>query len=257
MERLIEVIKKAGEIVKEGFNKTKEIKFKGEIDLVTEYDVRVEEYLKKELSLLMPEYKIIAEETNNLEDKNHPNKIIIDPIDGTTNFVHQIPYVAISVGVITDNKLDFGVVYNPICDELYSAKVGKGAYLNGEKISVSTKTDLKKSLLATGFPYSITTNNSDYDFTMKFIAKALKNVVGVRRMGAAALDLCYLARGSVDVYYEMNLKPWDVCAGIIIVQEAGGEVTNLDSKEFSLFEDKYIVATNKNLHNDFVNIING
>lgn len=257
VDKVIDIVKNAGEIIKEGFNKTKQISHKGDIDLVTEYDVRVEQYLIEHLSKLMPQYKIIAEETNNLQDKTYPNKIIIDPIDGTTNFVHEIPFVAISLGVYTDNKPDFGIVYNPLINELYTAKVGNGAYLNGQKINVSDKSNFKHSLLATGFPYSITENKRDYELTINFLAKALKNVRGVRRLGSAAIDLCMLAKGSMDIYYEMNLKAWDISAGIIILQEAGGMVTNEKNEPLDIFEDKFIVASNKTLHKDFLDMING
>jgi myo-inositol-1(or 4)-monophosphatase len=255
INEVIKAIKEAGKIVQEGYHTTKEIRHKGAIDLVTEYDVKTEEYLKTHLPNVMPEHTIIAEETNNLEDKSAKNQIIIDPIDGTTNFVQQIPFVAISVGVYTDGKPDFGIVYNPILDELYHAKVSQGAYLNGTPIHVSTKDELKRSILATGFPYSITEDKSDFELTMSFMSNALQNVTGVRRLGAAALDLCMLARGSVDVYYEMNLKAWDVSAGIIILQEAGGKVSNKDGNPYTLYEDKYIVASNSTLHSQLLDIL--
>jgi myo-inositol-1(or 4)-monophosphatase len=254
MQNIIDVIKKAGEIVKEGFYKNKEIRFKGEIDLVTEYDVRVEEYLKEHLAPLMPNHTIIGEETNSQDDESQ-NKVIIDPIDGTTNFVHQIPFLGISVGIITDGKADIGIVYNPLLDEVYHAKVGDGAYLNGNPIHVTDTKVLKKAMLATGFPYSITTDKSDYEFTVNALAKALKNVRAIRRMGAASYDLCMVAKGSVDIYYEMNLNAWDVSAGIIILQEAGGKVTNEKNEEYTLFKDKYILASNTHLHDQLLTIL--
>ena len=176
------------------------------------------------------------------------NSIIIDPIDGTTNFVNKVPHTAISVGVYKDKKPYIGVVYNPILDELYFAKNKKGAFLNGKKIKVSIEDDLQKSLLATGFPYSSGENTKDLKDVIKKIENILPECQDLRRLGSASIDLCMVAKGVYEGYYEMNLKPWDVSAGIIILSEAGGTVSNIAGTTYDMFKDKYIVATNGKIH---------
>ena len=169
-KKLIQIIKKAGKILKKGYYSNKDVNFKAKKDLVTKYDLAVENYLKKEFSKYFKEFNLIAEESdNNLVEFG--NSIIIDPIDGTTNFVNGVPHTAISVGVYKDKKPYIGVVYNPILDELYFAKHKKGAFLNGKKIKVSLKNDLQKSLLATGFPYSSGENTKDLKDVIKKIEK--------------------------------------------------------------------------------------
>lgn len=176
------------------------------------------------------------------------NSIIIDPIDGTTNFVNGVPHTAISVGVYKDKKPYIGVVYNPILDELYFAKHKKGAFLNGKKIKVSLQNDLQKSLLATGFPYSSGENTKDLKDVIKKIENILPECQDLRRLGSASIDLCMVSKGVYEGYYEMNLKPWDVSAGVIILSEAGGRITNIRGTTFDMFKDKYIVASNGKIH---------
>ena len=253
--KLIEIIKQASEIFKDGYYKNKEITFKGKKDLVTEYDVAVEQFLKEKFHEAFPNYNIIAEESDNTEVEFH-NSIIIDPIDGTTNFVNQIPHCAISVGVYRDKNPYMGVVYNPILDELFFAEVGKGAYLNGELIKVSQDSELITALIATGFPYSAGHNKNDLNMVTRIIGNMLPNSQDVRRLGSASLDLCYVAQGKFGGYYEINLKPWDVSAGVIIVSEAGGVVTNEKSEPFDMFEDKMMVASNRLIHEEFLGQIN-
>ncbi|OCL93641.1 inositol monophosphatase family protein [Arcobacter porcinus] len=247
-KRLIKIVKKAGKILKKGYYSDKSVRFKAKKDLVTIYDLAVEKYLKKEFSKYFKEFNIIAEESNN-NSVEFGNSIIIDPIDGTTNFVNQVPHCAISIGVYKDKKPYIGVVYNPILEELYFAKKGFGAFLNGKKISVSSEKDLQKSLLATGFPYSSAENKDDLNDVINKIKNILPNCQDIRRLGSASIDLCMVAKGVFEAYYEMNLKAWDVSAGVLILSEAGGKVTNLDGKEHDIFEDKYIVASNGLIHN--------
>ena len=247
----IEIIKKAGEIFKEGFEKKVEIKSKGLKDLVTEYDVKVEKFLIKEFSKFC-EYSIIAEET--LQEK-FQNSIIIDPIDGTTNFAHHIPHCAISVGIYEYKNPKYAIVYNPILNELFYAKKGEGAYKNGKKITVSNQNDFQRSLIATGFPYSSAENEDDLKWVINKLSHVLPRCQDIRRLGSAALDLCYVAEGKYEGFYEINLKPWDVSAGILIVEEAGGIVSNEYGNEYNFFEDICIVATNGIIHNELVEIL--
>lgn len=249
--RLIEIIKEASKILKDGYFSKKEVSFKAKKDLVTTYDVAVEKFLKEAFLKEFPEYSVIAEESDNSKIEFN-DSIIIDPIDGTTNFVNSVPHTAISVGVYKNKKPYMGVVYNPILDELYFAQVGYGAYLNDKKLQVSNEDVLQKALIATGFPYSSGTNSDDLDMVINQMREILPASQDIRRLGSAALDLCYVAKGTYEGFYEMNLKAWDVSAGIIILQEAGGEVSNLNSEEYVLFKDKYIVASNGKIHKDLL-----
>ncbi len=254
-KELIKIIKKAGKILKKGYYSNKDVTFKAKKDLVTKYDVAVENYLKKKFSKKFKEFNIIAEESDNtLIEFN--NSIIIDPIDGTTNFVNGVPHTAISVGVYKDKKPYLAIVYNPILDELYEAKIGKGAYLNGEKLEVSKEENFQKALIATGFPYSSGTNSDDLNDVIKKLKDILPLCQDIRRLGSASIDLCMVAKGTFEGYYEMNLKAWDVSAGILILTEAGGTVSTIDGSEYKLFEDKYIVATNGKIHDELIKNLN-
>ena len=254
-KELIKIIKDAGKILKKGFYTDKNISFKAKKDLVTQFDVAVEKYLKKKFSKKFKEFNIIAEESDNANIEFN-NSIIIDPIDGTTNFVNGVPHTAISVGVYKNKKPYLAVVYNPILDELYTAKIGKGAYLNGKKLKVSLEDTFQKALLATGFPYTSGSDENDLNDVVKKIKDVLPLCQDLRRLGSASIDLCYVARGTFEGYYEMNLKPWDVSAGVLILTEAGGQVSNINGDEYKLFEDKYLVASNRKIHKEFIKNLN-
>lgn len=249
--KLKEIIKEAGEILKEGYFSEKDVNFKAKKDLVTKYDVGIENFLKEKFSKQFPEFNIIAEESDN-SNIEFNNSIIIDPIDGTTNFVNKVPHTAISVGVYKNKKPYIGIVYNPILDELYEAKIGEGAFLNGEKIQVSKEDDFQKSLIATGFPYTSGTCKEDLEDVVERIKKVLPKCQDLRRLGSAALDLCYVAKGVYEGYYEMNLKAWDSSAGLIVLLEAGGKITNIDGDTYDMFKSKYIVASNNIIHDDLI-----
>ena len=251
VNEFIEIVKKAGEIFKEGFNKNLKIKSKGIKDLVTEYDVEVEKFLIKEFKKFS-EYSIIAEETI---QENFNNSIIIDPIDGTTNFAHHIPHCAISVGVYENKNPKYAVVYNPILNELFYAKKGKGAFKNDKKIKISKQSDFQRSLIGTGFPYSSAENQDDLKWVINKLKEVLPRCQDIRRLGSAALDLCYVAEGKYEGFYEINLKPWDVSAGMLIVTEAGGIISNEYGNEYNLFEDRCIVASNEIIHNELIEIL--
>ena len=254
-EDIIKIVKEAGELLKKGYYSEKNVNFKAKKDLVTKYDIEIEEFLKERFIKEFCDFNIIAEESDN-SNSEFDNSIIIDPIDGTTNFVNQVPHTCISVGVYKNKKPYIGIVYNPILDELYEAQVGCGAYLNKEQIKVSTEDDFQKALISTGFPYTSGTNKDDLNDVLKKIRDILPLCQDIRRLGSAAIDLCYVARGTYEGYYEMNLKAWDVSAGLIILKEAGGEISSIDGSEYSLFEDKYIVATNKKIHKELVSNLN-
>ncbi len=244
------IAKSAGPLFLEGFTQAKTISYKSAVDLVTDYDVKVELYLKERLAIAFPEHTLIGEETS--EGVVHPDKAIyIDPIDGTTNFVHGIPFCAISVGIWERGEPIAGVVYNPVLEELFYAEKGKGAYCNDKVLHVSEAKSLEKSLIATGFPYTKIEQGEDFRWAMKSIESVLPYTRDIRRLGSAALDLCYVARGTFEGYFEINLKPWDVAAGILMVLEAGGKVSRHDGNSYTL-EERIIVATNGGIQESII-----
>jgi len=247
INEVIEIIIEAGEIFKEGFFKELKISNKGIKNLLTEYDIKIEKFLIKRFSKF--DYTIIAEET--LQEK-FENSIIIDPIDGTTNFAHKLPFSAISVGIYEKKLPKYAIVYNPILDELFYAIKGKGAFKNGKKISVSKEDDFQRALISTGFPYSSAENEEDLKWVIAKLKHILPRCQDIRRFGSASLDLCYVAEGKFEGFYEINLKPWDVAAGILIVEEAGGMVSNEYGNSYNMFEDRCIVASNGFIHEKFV-----
>jgi myo-inositol-1(or 4)-monophosphatase len=245
-KQLFEIALESRELFLKGFCADKDVNYKGTVDLVTQFDVAIEKQLTAKLRETFPEYTVIGEE--NTKDITYPTKAIyIDPIDGTTNFVHGIEHCAMSLGMWSDGVPIAAIVYNPVLDECFSADVGKGAYLNGKRLSVSAQSLLQQSLLATGFPYTKVQKGKDYEWVLKCMANLLPITRDIRRFGAASLDLCYLAKGKFDAYYECNLKPWDVAAGILILQEAGGKVTNEKGEPYTL-DNHIFVASNSLVH---------
>ncbi len=250
----IEILKKvalgAGEILKEGFYSKKEVRHKGVVDLITQFDKKSEEFILEELSRYFKDFTLVGEES--FSGKRPSGKVIyIDPIDGTTNFVHQLPFFAISIGAFVDEVPLFGVVYNPILDEMFWAVKDKGAFRNETKILVSKEENLQKSLIATGFPYAKFKAQKEYLWSVESIATILPKLQDLRRFGAASLDLCYVASGKFEGFFEIGLNPWDVAAGILIVKEAGGKVSKTNSKEYSL-DDFDIVASNGKIHSALI-----
>jgi len=259
MNRQLETLKQiaidAGEIIKKGYHSQKEIHHKGTVDLVTQYDVKTEAFVIENLQIHFPGYTLIGEESfDNTLRFNHKKAIYIDPIDGTTNFVHGIPHLGISLGIWEDDVPTLAVVYNPILDELFYAAQGQGAYLNGTRLSVSKQESLQQSLIGTGFPYAKVNKGLEHDWVLKTMSNLLSKIRDIRRLGAAAIDLCYLAQGKIDAFYEIDLQPWDVSAGILIVLEAGGEVTNANGNEITL-NSKSIVASNGKVHDALLEYI--
>jgi myo-inositol-1(or 4)-monophosphatase len=250
MNSLELVLRDAGEILKKGFYGEFDTSFKGKADLVTTYDLKIEEFLIPRLKELYPNDVIIGEES--FEGDNFPdNGIFIDPIDGTTNFVHGLPYVGISVGIWRDGEAYEAGVYNPILDEMYYAKKGEGAFCNGKPLHVSATDKLQNSLLATGFPYTKNSSPIDLGFVLNSMTNLLPKIRDIRRYGAASLDLCMVGRGVFDGFYEINLKPWDVAAGILIVTEAGGKITTHEGLDYGMNE-RTIIASNGCIHDDLL-----
>lgn len=247
-ELAIKTAKEAGAILKKGFGTSFRISSKsGKNDLVTEYDNLSEDYIINAIKKEFPDHSFLAEESGRIgEMKKGKILWVIDPLDGTVNFAHSLPIFSVSIAAVLDGEILVGVIYHPIMDELFAAKKGGGATRNGEKISVSVNPDFEKSLLVTGFPYNIKKNpNSCIDHFVSII----KRGIPVRRLGSAALDLAYTAAGIFDGFWEIDLKPWDVAAGALLVQEAGGMVTQYNKEKYSIFS-KSILATNGKIHNE-------
>jgi myo-inositol-1(or 4)-monophosphatase len=243
---LKQIALEAGKIVKEGYSSHKEVTHKGVVDLVTEFDLKTEAFILDQLKKAFPDHTLVGEESHH-GSYHYDKAIYIDPIDGTTNFVHGIPHLAISLGVWEQGKPTLAVVYNPILEELFWAVRGEGAYCNGKRLEVSSQSKLQNALIATGFPYAKVNAGIEYQWVIKCMTNLLPYIQDIRRLGAAAVDLCYLAQGKVEAFYEIDLKPWDVAAGILIVQEAGGKISNVDNMPFN-FDDKSIVASNSKVH---------
>ncbi|MEK6223142.1 MAG: inositol monophosphatase [Chloroflexota bacterium] len=251
LETLETLARQAGEILRAGFGNHTETNFKGEIDLVTEVDHQAEVFLLGKIRKAFPGQKVIAEESGGL-DGNEEDTWYIDPIDGTTNFAHGVPIFGVSIAYSIKGQVQFGVVYNPILEEMYKAQLGVGAWLNDKKIRVSQTTELKKSLLVTGFPYDRFDNpRNNLDEFNKLTLRAQ----GMRRLGSAALDLCFVAAGRVDGYWEIRLAPWDVAAGLLIAREAGARVTRMQGIQDFLQSPCSVVAANPILHQKILNVL--
>lgn len=248
---LEQMARAAGEILRAGFGKVHQIDRKGVIDLVTEVDRESEAYLLTEIEKNFPDSQAVGEEGGRLSGSGD-GKWYIDPIDGTTNYTHGLPIFAVSIAYEKASELILGVVYNPIQEELYSAERERGAQLNGQVLQVKTVADVADSLLVTGFPYDIRTN---LDNNLAEYERFSKRSHGVRRLGAAALDLCYVAAGRFDGYWEKGVKSWDVAAGALIVQEAGGKVTNIDGGPDFMSKPQSVLAANKALHAEMLKVL--
>jgi myo-inositol-1(or 4)-monophosphatase len=237
----------AGALIKKHAGTRNSFQHKKVNDLVTKIDKKVELFITKTIKKNFPDHAIYAEETGK-NDKKSDYRWIIDPIDGTTNFVHQMPFFAVSIALEYKDKIILGAVYNPMLDEMFFAERGKGATLNGKKIHVSKVKKLADSLLATGF-------HPQYrDHNMQFFETFTQKTHGIRRLGAASIDLCYTACGILDGFWEFGLEAWDIAAGALILQEAGGQATNTDGTPLT-YDQKAILATNKHLHPEMLAIL--
>jgi len=241
----------AGKILLENQTKKKKIGYKGEINLVTEVDYLSERAILKMISKRFPEHSILTEESKR-KDRNSAYLWIIDPLDGTTNYAHDFPVYCVSIALQKDGETILGAVYNPVLGELFSVEKERGVFLNGERISVSKTNRLSESLLATGFPYDIrTSKENNLNYFNRFALKAR----AIRRAGSAALDLCYLAMGRFDGFWELKLSPWDTAAGVLMVTEAGGKVSDFSGDKFDIFSSQLLV-TNGKIHNQMLKVIN-
>jgi myo-inositol-1(or 4)-monophosphatase len=234
----------AGEILRAGYHQQNPVDHKGTIDLVTEVDRQSEAYLLEAIAEKFPENRVVAEETGGLEGSDD-FIWYIDPLDGTTNFAHKLPIFSVSIAFADAEGLSLGVVYDPMRDEIFTAERGKGAQMNGDLIMVGTAAELSKSLLVTGFPYDRFENP---DNNLEYFNRFALQVQGIRRLGSAALDLCFVACGRVDGFWEVRLEPWDLAAGTLIAREAGAQVTKLDGEPDMLTPPYNVLAANPTLH---------
>lgn len=253
LAKVLGAVHDAGEMILEARNKPKNVTLKGRIDLVTETDVAVEKFLKQELSSVLPQADFMAEES---AESYEPGELtwIIDPLDGTTNFAHDLPMVAISICLWRKGRAELGVIHIPVLDETFHSVRGDGAFLNGEPMAVSGTFETVNAMVATGFPYSIA---EDVEPIVAALSRVLPVARGVRRMGAAAVDLAYVACGRMDAFYEMRLKPWDTAAGWLLIEEAGGQVSRFDGQSPYTLGAADILATNGALHASMSELVVG
>lgn len=240
----------AGELLAEMFNQKHQITFKGEINLVTEADKMSEDLIINAIHSHYPDHGILAEESVE-QNKAAKMRWIIDPLDGTTNYAHGFPVFCVSIALEINGTMALGVIYDPLRKDLFVAVRGEGAYLNEHRLHVSTIGELSRSLLATGFPYDIREskdNNLDYFTTFAKRAQA------VRRAGAAALDLAYVAAGRFDGFWELKLMSWDMAAGCLLVEEAGGVITDLSGGKWTIDEPN-VLATNGLIHEQMLDAL--
>ena len=245
--------REAGQIVREGWGRSHTPERKGRIDLVTEYDRRSEALLLERIRARFPDHAILAEESGAHPRRDAPARWVLDPLDGTTNFAHNYPFFAVSVAVEVGGVPAAGAVYDPVRDEMFSAALGRGATLNGAPARVSTIDRLEDALLVTGFPYDV---RERPERVMPAFQAFLQRAQGIRRDGSAALNLCYLAIGRFDGFWEVALSPWDTAAGSLIVLESGGRVTDYAGEAFRL-TGAPILASNGRLHAEMLRILDG
>jgi myo-inositol-1(or 4)-monophosphatase len=244
LDQVEDLARRAGEILRSGFGQNHQVDFKGELDLVTEMDRRSEAFLIEQIHRRHPGHSVVAEESG-LRVGDPALRWYIDPLDGTINYTHGVPIFTVSIAFARAGQLALGVVYDPMQDECFSAELGRGARLNGRTIQVSKSINLSESLLVTGFSSDIRTNPANNLDHYRYFSTRSR---GVRRLGSAALDLSYVAAGRLDGYWELRINDWDVAAGSLLVQEAGGVVSDLQGEARLLGPGQSILASNPHLH---------
>tara|TARA_Y100001970_G_scaffold293269_1_gene438954 strand:+ start:2691 stop:3467 length:777 start_codon:yes stop_codon:yes gene_type:complete len=239
--------RKAGKILKRDFGELEnlQIQSKSVGDFVTNVDIKVENSLLETLRYYYPNANYLTEETGLI--KGQGETIVIDPIDGTSNFIHGIPHIGISIGKIINNQVTDGIVFNPILNEFFWASNGQGAWCNNSRIRVSKRQELSTCLVGTGIPFG----DGIYQMYYNELKNISKLTAGIRRLGAASIDLAYVASGKIDAFWEKNLNLWDICAGILIVKEAGGRISNTLGNEWNT-ETRDILASNTLIHNKLI-----
>ena len=250
LEAAIEIAREAGAILCEEFHRPLQISYKGDVDLVTQADKRSEQAIVAKLTKYFPDHAIVGEEGTRVESASGSDfRWHVDPLDGTTNFAHGYPCFAVSIGLLEDGEPLLGAVMNPIADELFTALRGEGAYLNGQRIHASPVGTLAESLVCTGFPPKHRRSSANMSYYWEFTLRSH----GVRRDGSAALDLCSVACGRFEAFWEFGLSSWDTAAGMLIVTEAGGMVTDLSGRPYRP-GDAEMLATNGRIHSEMQHV---
>lgn len=245
----VEIARGAGAILLEGYGRIHAPERKGRIDLVTDYDRRSEAFVLEEIGRRFPAHAVLAEESG--AHSGSGTRWIVDPLDGTTNFAHNYPFFGVSIAVETDGALIAGAVFDPVRDEMFAAALGAGATRNDAPIRVSDIARVEDALLVTGFPYDV---RERPERSIPLFQAFLTRAQGIRRDGSAALNMAYLACGRFDGFWELDLSPWDMAAGTLLVREAGGTVTRFDGSEFRI-DGRQILASNGRLHAEMQEIL--
>lgn len=248
--KTLEVAQLASDMISSKFNDAHKIEKKGTVDLVTEVDLASEKLIKQELAKRFPHIPFHGEEGGG-NDWRSGEIWVVDPIDGTTNFANRLRHFAVSIALCRDGEPVLGVVTNPMTKELFHCSLGGGAFLNNSPIKVSSVTNLDDALAATGFPYN---RRENMQIIIDRLRAVLMRVADVRRFGSAALDLCYVAQGIYSIFWEQNLKPWDIAAGTLLVKEAGGKITKMNGDKM-LLDSNEILATNTILHKECIDLL--
>jgi myo-inositol-1(or 4)-monophosphatase len=251
---MIKAAHKAGRALKRDFGEVEhlQVSLKGPANFVSAADHRAEEILCEELAAARPGYGFLGEEGGRREGSDRTHTWIVDPLDGTSNFLHGIPQFAISIGLEREGAIVAGLVYNPVNDELFTAERGKGAFLNNKRLRVAARQRLADAVVACGLPHL---GRGDLALAIREIAAVQGKVAGLRRFGAASLDLAWVAAGRFDAFWERDLSPWDIAAGLILVREAGGFVTDLDRTD-TPWRSGNVVAGNETMHDELIRLLN-
>ncbi|MCL2144375.1 MAG: inositol monophosphatase [Endomicrobia bacterium] len=239
------------EVLLRYYNKNLNIEYKGEIDPVSQADKNAQKAIINIIKSVFPEHGILAEE-DGVNEIRKDFCWILDPLDGTVNFVHGVPVFCVSIALKYKKEIISGVIYSPVIKEIFAAEKGKGAYLNGKKIKVSRIKDLIRSLAVTGFPYYVRKKSKR---VIENFTNIMMNTQGMRRLGSAALDLAYVACGRFEFFWEEGLKPWDIAAGALIVKEAGGIVSDYEGSKDFIFKDTMLASNNKIIHGKVIRIL--
>lgn len=253
MNVMVTAARKAGRALSRDFGEVEQLQvsIKGPGDFVSAADLKAEKIIFEELSHARPGYGFLMEERGLVEGQDQTHRWIVDPLDGTTNFLHSIPQFAISIALEREGTLVAGLVFNPVTNEMWTAERGKGAFLNDRRVRVAARKTLDDCLIITGIPHL---GRGDHPQFLKECQAVMAKVSGIRRFGSAALELAYIATGRADALWERNLKPWDMAAGIVILREAGGFISDIQGRDL-MFKGGDIVAGNENIHRNLRSIL--
>ena len=246
----IEAVVRAGDLQMAKFGTGVRVEKKGAIDLVTEVDLEVERMFRALVAGRFPDHDVLAEELD-IASTGARHRWVFDPLDGTTNFAHGVPIFCASLALEIDGRAVVAAVYDPNREELFTAEAGVGSWMNGQRLKVSTSATVLESMLVTGFPYNI---HQKADEFVKVFAQVLKHARAIRRLGSAAIDICWVAAGRMDGFWEASLKAWDMRAAALILEEAGGQVTGMGGEQWDPYEG-HILATNGRIHDEVLRIL--